>query len=473
MNTNELREKYEENNEIIKKLRGMLKTSTNEASTKLIIESIDKVLEEQKALSNSIRKNIYGSLRKKAMSSLMTKVDDKTEVLTSSKKATVSDDITEVLTSDMKTDSVDDNIIDYEDEIIEVDDFVDKFSDDKTDVLTSDMKVNPDIYKDAKIEFNGVYTLYYDNGNRVYTYNLDEGILKHNYEINGTYDFNIIHMLKTFDGLNNTKLYDRYMQNKLPVHYDLEKAKNNRINSIKLSSANLNKIKTIAAREKEDSEFTNVTVKNIKKNNFRVIAATIGVAALTLVGALGFGKKNTEQLVDNSNKNISTTLDVKDAGVTDADYESVELSNTSMISSDIDSITLEETEEDVTTVEDTEDILEEEVSEIMIGDVVQFSEDIDLYYASTDVNPRGNTSYITEKDFRVGFVSIVKDNQVIDLIYNSDDSIEKIKEDAIKKYGDDVIVSINYDSLDSSGNEVTEKLGWSDGEEIGKILVKE
>ena len=191
---------------------------------------------------------------------------------------------------------------------------------------------------------------------------------------------------------------------------------------------------------------------------------------MALLGAFGFSKAKKVYSNTNTTATIST---IDDAGVTDAYDEAIEVSNDSMINNDTKSVVLEEKEEIVINVEETKDTIEtEEVVETKIGDIVQFSDDIDLYYASTDASLRGNTRYISEKDYRVGLISIVKDGEVKDLIDSSDTSLEQIKEEAIKKYGNDVIVSINYDLVDNNGDTITQYLGWSDGEEIGKVLVK-
>ena len=472
MNTRELKEKFEENNEIIKKLRDMLKTSNNKANTKLIMESIDKVLEEQNNISRNLRKNIYGDLRKKANSLMMNKIEDKTEVLTSSKKVQTNDDITEVLTSDMKKEE-DNKIIDYEDEIIEVNDFIDD-NKDKTEVLKKpeeEVKEKFD-YKSIKIVFDGTYKIYRNKDgvlDCIYEYNLDEDTLKRNYEINGTYDFNIITMLKQFDSENDTKLYDRYMSNKIPVHYDLLRAKRD----YNTSKTNMNRLTTIIGREQEDKEFTNVTVRNPKKSKFRVMAATIAVAALTLIGSIGISKKlsNNEKLVNANDKSVSNTLDVNDAGVTDANYEDVKIEETSMINSDLSDIELVEAKEDEeVAITPLEDVVKEDTS-IRVGDTYKFTNDVDLYYASTDTNPNGSTSYLGDCNYEVNLISVVDDGKVVEVIDNDDVSVNELRE----TYGEDVEIFVNGDHLTSSNDLVTKHVGWIEVNELeskGKVLVK-
>lgn len=460
MDTRELREKFEENNEVIKKLRNMLKTSNNNANTKLIKDSIDKVLEEQNSISRNLRKSIYGDLHKKANSLMKNSIEDKTEVLTSSKEVNTNDDITEVLTSDMKNTE---ELVDFED----TDDYKDK-----TEVLKKEEVKESFDYKNIKIEFDGTYKLYRKVDGVltcIYEYNLDEDILKRNYEINGTYDFNIITMLKQFDSENNTKLYDRYMSNKIPVHYDLLGAKRD----YNVSKSNMNRIKTIIDREQADKEFTDVTVRNPKKSKFRVMAATIGVAALTLIGSIGIGKKlkNTDKLVNANDKSISTTLDVNDdAGITDANYEDVKIEETSMINSDLSDIELVETIEDETVaVIPVEEVVED--TSIRIGDTYKFTSDVDLYYASTDNNPNGSTSYLGDCNYEVSLISVVDNGQVIELIDSGDVSVNELRE----TYGNDVDIFVNGSHLTNKNDLVTEYVGWIEADELennGKVLVK-
>ena len=259
------------------------------------------------------------------------------------------------------------------------------------------------------------------------------------------------------------------MSNKIPVHYDLLGAKRD----YNVSKSNMNRIKTIIDREQADKEFTDVTVRNPKKSKFRVMAATIGVAALTLIGSIGIGKKlnNTDKLVNANDKSISTTLDVNDdAGITDANYEDVKIEETSMINSDLSDIELVETIEDETVaVIPVEEVVED--TSIRIGDTYKFTSDVDLYYASTDNNPNGSTSYLGDCNYEVSLISVVDNGQVIELIDSGDVSVNELRE----TYGNDVDIFVNGSHLTNKNDLVTEYVGWIEADELennGKVLVK-
>ena len=387
----------------------------------------------------------------------------------------------------MKQDEIDeDNIIEYEDEIVEVIEEVG--NDDKTDVLTSDMRPNrdddktdvltsdktkKDIYKDAFIEFDGSYKIYYNENNNIHEYELDKSILKHNFEINGIYDFNIIHMLKEFDKKNDTELYNRYMQNKIPVHYDYALA-----NKYGSNKGILKKLKSITDREKQDREFSNVSVRNTKKGSFRVAAAAIGLAAMTLIGgAFGLGKTKTRN-VDVSNDYAITSVDT--AGVSDAyedDYAEITTEVTTETTTHEELVI--EANEDVVpvteevTAKEAEEVVEE-VNEVRVGDILEIN-NTNLYYASTDSAPRGNTSYLNSNKGRVGLISIVYKGQVLEVIDDSSVSLEEIEDKFNAKYGDDVKVFVNFDLVDDNGDNLIKYVGWTPSYEIterGKVLTK-
>ena len=382
-----------------------------------------------------------------------------------------------------------DNIIEYEDEVIEVAE-EEVGNDDKTDVLTSDMKPNrddvktdvltsdktkKDIYKDAFIEFDGSYNIYYNEGNNSYIYELDKSILKHNIEINGIYDFNIIHMLKTFDKENNTKLYDRYMQHKIPVHYDYALA-----NKYGSNKGILKRLKNITDREKQDREFNNVSTRNTKKKSFKVAAAATLLAAMTLVGGMfGLGKNKT------SNTGVQTdytVTSVDTAGVNDAyedEYVDITTEATTEATTEVIIEAKEETIEDTTpvveevSVENTLDNAEE-VTEVRVGDILEIN-NTNLYYASTETAPVGNTSYLESNKGKVGLISVVYEGEVVDFIDNPDVTLEEVEREYYDKYGDDVRVFVNFDLVDDNGDQLTQYLGWTPSDEIverGKVLTK-
>ncbi len=407
--------------------------------------------------------------------------DDKTEVLTSDMRPNRNDDKTDVLTSDMRPNRNDDKTD------VLTSDMKPNRNDDKTDVLTSDMKyknaeiidfeaVRKELFKDAHIVFDGTYKLYYNKDRDFYEFNVDTEILQNNISSLAAYDFRIMNKLKEFDDKNHTKLYDRYMENKLPVHYDLEAAKMN-----KIRKSSLNKLVEITGRQIKCGESRNTTVVKTKKSSFRVAAAAIGVAAMTLIGSfIGFGMKKSNNY-DNATakQTISTVQEMDDAGASDASYDSIEITEDAMINTSFDEIELvsENVMEDVqnennSKSEEVVDVIEEETNELKIGDVITLNDNIDLYTASTDSNPNGNTSYLESNSYKVGLVSIVDEGEVVKLLDGNDTSINEVIEECISKYGDDIEVFENLDLLDKNGGVITEHVGWVENEELGKVLVK-
>lgn len=585
INIKNKRQRYEDNIDVINKLKNQLLDDYDITSPELIKESIDQVKLEQETILNELKvnnlsemielekdayskvdfknmkKNLYRSMsnelsayevnkkkkeeRQKKIQELETIRDEVTELIDVSKKVIKQfgnkideKDIFDIklsikeLEEVVETDNIDEikvimkklkdidyelasrfydgfnikndteeDIIEYEDEVIEVEDNV---NDDKTDVLTSDMKPNRDddktdvltsdmkyknaeiidfeavrkeLFKDAHIVFDGTYKLYYNKDRDFYEFNVDTEILQNNISALAAYDFRIMNKLKEFDDKNHTKLYDRYMEYKLPVHYDLEAAKMN-----KIRKSSLNKLVEITGRQIKCGEFRNTTVAKTRKSSFRVAAAAIGVAAMTLIGSfIGFGMKKSNNY-DNATakQTISTIQEMDDAGASDASYESIEITEDAMINTSFDEIELvsENVMEDVQnknnskSEEEVVDVIEEETNELKIGDVITLNDNIDLYTASTDSNPNGNTSYLESNSYKVGLVSIVDDGEVVKLLDGNDTSINEVIEECISKYGDDIEVFENLDLLDKNGGVITEHVGWVENEELGKVLVK-
>ena len=585
INIKNKRQRYEDNIDVINKLKNQLLDDYDITSPELIKESIDQVKLEQETILNELKvnnlsemielekdayskvdfknmkKNLYRSMsnelsayevnkkkkeeRQKKIQELETIRDEVTELIDVSKKVIKQfgnkideKDIFDIklsikeLEEVVETDNIDEikvimkklkdidyelasrfydgfnikndteeDIIEYEDEVIEVEDNV---NDDKTDVLTSDMKPNRDddktdvltsdmkyknaeiidfeavrkeLFKDAHIVFDGTYKLYYNKDRDFYEFNVDTEILQNNISSLAAYDFRIMNKLKEFDDKNHTKLYDRYMEYKLPVHYDLEAAKMN-----KIRKSSLNKLVEITGRQIKCGEFRNTTVAKTRKSSFRVAAAAIGVAAMTLIGSfIGFGMKKSNNY-DNATakQTISTIQEMDDAGASDASYESIEITEDAMINTSFDEIELvsENVMEDVQnknnskSEEEVVDVIEEETNELKIGDVITLNDNIDLYTASTDSNPNGNTSYLESNSYKVGLVSIVDDGEVVKLLDGNDTSINEVIEECISKYGDDIEVFENLDLLDKNGGVITEHVGWVENEELGKVLVK-
>ena len=212
------------------------------------------------------------------------------------------------------------------------------------------------------------------------------------------------------------------------------------------------------------------------------MAAAISVAALTLIGGIGLNKGKQRVTDASISHNVVDTVD--NAGASDAYEETIEVSETPMINDSFYDIELvsEKVMEDVQKENKLKIEVEEnaekeiniktEVNEIKIGDVITLNDTVDLYTASTDSNPNGNTSYLESNSYKIDLVSIVDEGNVVELLDNNGASINEIIEECKIKYGDDIEVFENLDLLDNNGNTITRYVGWVEDEELGKVLVK-
>ena len=110
---------------------------------------------------------------------------------------------------------------------------------------------------------------------------------------------------------------------------------------------------------------------------------------------------------------------------------------------------------------------------LKIGDTVTFN-NVDLYYASTDEEANGNTSDLTDYKYKATAISVVHDNQVMNLVYNDSISLDELDKVCKNKYGDDYKISINFDLVDDEDNVITESVGWvnCDDAKAAKLVLK-
>lgn len=104
--------------------------------------------------------------------------------------------------------------------------------------------------------------------------------------------------------------------------------------------------------------------------------------------------------------------------------------------------------------------------------MITFDDTVSLYYASTDINPNGNTSYLESDNYKIGLVSIVYEGQVVEYVDSSDVSVKDLIEECKEKYGDSIQVFDNLDLVDDNGDIITKQVGWVEDEELGKVLRK-
>ena len=105
--------------------------------------------------------------------------------------------------------------------------------------------------------------------------------------------------------------------------------------------------------------------------------------------------------------------------------------------------------------------IEDNQSDIRIGDVVMFN-DAPLYYSSVDPAPAGNTCYLDNPDCRVNMIAIVYQGTPVEVITDENASVEEIQNMCEEKYGDDIQVFINSDVIDENENTTISNLGWVD-----------
>lgn len=493
MKTIDLRTEYQDNLEIIQKLKDMLKT-VDEKHKNLVIESINKVKDDNDKLVKKMRKEKYHSLSKKDFSTLM-KNDRKYELDHSDfgkeivvEKSEIGKVITNIETIEEPKEEIKTVIITKTPE---------KKDDDKTDILKStakpDMfkadgitevlstKISSDELKSAKIVFDGEYKLIYNNGKNIYAKYINEKLLENNYYDKQTvFDFNIIKLLKDFDKEFETNLYFKYMENRIPVEYDFDKVKITKDNS-----KNIKRAKEIAKREIDT--FDNVTmIDNSRKIKFKrgLISAAAGVALLG--GLFGLKKINFSKDIDLNAKNTETVAEVTTEATTEAVAELATEATTERVTEVTTEATTEAimTEKEDTTKKDVEkaetevkeDNLinnEETIEYIKLGDTVEFDNSISFYTASTDTNPSGNSNTIKGNySYKAKTVSVVNNQEVMELIYSDSMNINELERISKEKYGEDTQIFINFDLVDEYGNVVTMKVAWVKGEDVKTLTLK-
>ena len=447
MSTADLRLKYQENIEVISKLKSMLETCDQEGK-KIVQSSIELVEKEQKLLVKKLRTNMYQNVTKKEKALFK----DKEPVLDEDENVVY--DISDVKISDVKEDT--------HLKVINITGEEDKKNDDVTEVLKKEV-VNEEELKDAKIVFDGTYKLIYNNGNSTYEQKTNEVLLDLSLDDKDIYhNFNITNLLKNFDSENNTHLNGLYIANQIPVVYNFSKLDR------KYDKKIAKKTKRMAKREKKNNNNVSVFNNSFKKIKTRIaLAASIGI--MSLGGLLGSLSKSRLNDKDNS---VSQGI-VSEAGVTDASYEAVEIKGTPVIE-EIPELDLEK--DDVPVVDNTmnETVEEPKEESIKIGDTYELN-DVDLYRASTDEAPLGDTEYAqyTKSIFEINLIAVVYNNQVMRLVNNDSLDIDALETICKEKYGDDFKIFVNPNELDKDGNLVTENVGWIPLEQVqnkGKVL---
>ena len=467
MNTLELRKKYFENNSKIKKFEKLL---DNISSNKFLIKkSISDIEKNQNELSKEIRKNIYKSFESKDIedkqnNELEIKVEYSVTDVEEKKNLNFIDETpTEVLKFKSNNSNNELSQTNYDDKT----DVLKTKDDDKTDVLKSNNR-------NFKVLFDGKYKLMDEYNNVVCEKNINNILLDHNYSQNmPSFNFDIINFLEEY----NPNLKRKYITSNISITYDFTKVK-----ITKENAESIRKLKKIA--KLESKAFKNVSYKDnsVKKIISRglIIASAIGI----LLGGKSVIKNSNISNSKTNNSYSTTTIDENEEDLninkinnTKKEITTQEKTTESAVikeNKDNDIVSSKNTATDNKTEVKTENKIDEEVKDesIKIGDVVYLNS-VDLYYASTDDAPNGNTEHLGDKlQYKVNMISIVYKNQVIDRIYDNSVDIYKLSESCKEKYGEDVKVCFNSDPIDKDGNIISKNVGWVNSEQEENAIIK-
>lgn len=453
METLDLRTKYQDNIEVIKRLKNMLNTST-EVSREDIKASIKMVEKEQENIVRNMRTNIYKNLTKK-------------ERLLFKEKEPILDENDNVVyeASDVKiSDAKEDTHL----KVINITGEEEKKNDDITEVLKKEFTLEKEL-EDAKIIYDGSYKLIYNNGQSIYEQKENEVLLDMSLEDKQiSHNFNIINMLKNFDKENGTYINDRYMKDELPVFYAFDKLDKSKDKIVR------KKAKKIAKRERKYNENVSIFDNKLKRMSKR-IALAVGAGILVAGGMVESILKFNSSEVDYS----SETSVVTNAGVSDASYEEIKVEAVPVIE-EVPELDLDKEKTDVkeNTIEEKTEVKEETVETkeepVKIGSNYEL-ESVDLYRSSTDEKAIGNTSRLgQDHTYETSLVAVVYNNQVVmKLTYSDSMDIEELESICKDKYGDSAQIFLNFNELDKDGNLVTKNVGWTLKDQVlskGKVL---
>lgn len=461
MNKNIFSIKYNYNKDKISKLERKLKRS-NQADKERIRKELLALEREQLKLTKVIRKSVYYNFSKEDHlnndnSSKNEIVYEKDDVYKLISEVEGVKEVKEPKIIELGYDKKDINESNNKD-ILK--------NDDPTDVLNN----KPDL-TNLKVIFDGKYKIIYNNGKDIFEKDVDDEIIKqNNADKTFLYDVMLIEALKEFDEKYKTKLHDQYMENNIDVIYDFSK--------IKKYNKTIKKIRKAAKIESDKHQ--NVTVKD-KEIYYRVKKSLLTVAALG-VGVLSIFQLGKDNKKENTINKASTTTEATTEEIT-TEATTKEITTEVTTEATTEKITTEETvvEEKETTKEEVkveEDIKEEVTAEeesLKIGDTFYLGDNsnIDFYEASTDIEPVGNSNSITgDYKYQIQTISVVYNNQSMELVYNESININALEEICKEKYGDDVQIFLNCDLLDGDNNVATSKVAWINNDDIKTLTLK-
>ena len=463
MEIKNLNERYRFNSKKIKELENSLKNNYN----KTIKEKILKLEKEQLYIMKSLRKSMYNNfsleeinsinnpneivIEKEEASKLISDIEPEVKIEYKNNITETLDDVINTLKSDNKIEVLDningeenkvENLNHDDDETIVLKTNSD---DDETIMLKSNVNLD-----NVKIVFDGHYKVVYNDGDNFFEEKINQTVLDYDLNENTTvYNLSIIKLLEDFDEKYNTNLKHRYMINDIDVIYDFRK--------IKKANSNIKKVKKLAKQEAKDR--MNIKVKdNSFKDKIKKGAYAVATLAMVGLGLFGINKKiNNNSNEKTPKEEISVS---KEYG-----YRIMNEMTTESKKNIIEEIALkEEKEKTIKTAyfkeEKQEDTKENEnETQLKIGNTVEF-DNVNLYYASTDEMPTGDTSYLTNYRYKACLISVVYQNQVMNLVYNDSVSLDELYKICSEKYGEDFKISINFDLVDENNEIITKNVGW-------------
>lgn len=524
--------RYKDNIEVLKRLYEELNNNSSLYSKEDIKNAIDKVSKEQEYLHNWINTNHFKRTRKRTLAKYKKNKENEQNnneqktnveyskymnfVMGNNKNTTDTEEkehlsFIEAARKEMaknqpneeffKNDSNDNDInTDLEEIVVDLDEVDNYVKDIEKPVYTAfdSIKTREKSirhYEGAKVKFDGVYKIVCD-GQTMYSLPIDDELLYDDFNNkNLKNNTNIVKMLEMFDKEKNSDLAIRYNNGELPVEYNLHL-----FEQLKEDEYTTKQIKKIAKLDAKNNE--NVTIYEKKRiNKFKAGLTGVVAAGLVLFGGLGLNYKLNKNRQSIKNTQIETITEDVSIEESTENYSQVtenkkeepviilesNMDNKSESTTEVISKTVEvnevkeekketkiETKKEAESVKETKEVVKNDEEEIIeednslrIGDSYKL-ENTDLYYSSTDENPRGNTKDLNNYDYKAGIIAVVYKNQVLEIINNDSISLTELDKVCKEKYGDDIKLFVNFDLIDSEGNVITEHIGWVNSRDINE-----
>ena len=337
---------------------------------------------------------------------------------------------------------------------------------------------NNKMFSDAYIVFDGEYKIIYNDGNGVLTRRLDRQLLDK--DDNNKMDYNICDFLRSIDSDYSTKKNKKYLEGNIPVTYDFS-------NATKLDRKSYKRLKKVANKGIESNDKINIIGK---KNKLKYAGALVALGTMFVLSAIGIKQKNNTTEVED---NISVSNEVKKEESTieliakeiyqgKKVEQPVIIKKETSINNKVEQNKQKDKIEEVKKIKINIDNKEQEVvskedefNGLSIGSTVKLP-DMDLYYASTESKPVGNTKYLSAPTgiYKISLISIVYKGRCLEVI-SKETSLDTLREYVDLKYGEDVKVFVNFDVVTEQGKTIYKNVGWTDSEILykkSKVMIK-